>query len=113
MIMDRFKITQGIIEQGIDKTIKDLTKLKSLLGQSFLKGRPITVFFDDFNRKDAGKITARKLRKDSRFNMETIEKAIYIVAAPDFPCSWKEITDNEGAFKRLNLTSKEKPPCPG
>jgi hypothetical protein len=107
MIMDKFKITQGIIEKGIDKKMKDLTKLKSLLNEkSLLSEKPNIVFFDAFNREDAGKITAAKLKKDSKFEyMDAIQKAVYVVSAPDFPYSREEINDNKGAFKKLKETT--------
>jgi hypothetical protein len=106
MIMGRFKITQGIIEKGIEKKKKELEGLKSFPGKnSFLSGQPETVFFDDLNKEEAGKITPGKLKKDSRFEyMKAIQKAIYIVSAPDFPYSWEEINDDKGEFKKLKKT---------
>jgi hypothetical protein len=105
MIMNRFKITQDIIEDGIDETIKNLTKLKSLLDQNFFSGQPKTISFGALNREGAGNITAAK-KKDSRFEyMKNIQKAIYVISAPDFPYSWEDISDNNGAFKKLKETT--------
>jgi hypothetical protein len=107
MIMNRFKITQDIIEKGIDEKMKDIRELKSLMCQnSFLSGQPKTVFFDDLTGKDAENITAAGLKKDSRFKyMETIQKAIYIVSTPCFPYSWEDIDNDTGKFKKLKETT--------
>ena len=105
--MGKFKITQDIIERGIDKKMKALTKLKSLLGQkSFLNEQPATVFFDDLDTREAENITAAKLKKCPKFEyLETVQKAIYIVSAPDFPCSWEDISKDNSPFKKLKVTT--------
>jgi hypothetical protein len=103
MDMSRFKITQGIIKEGIDKKIEELQALveqKVLLAE-----KPETAFFGDFDEEKARNITAAKLKDDSRFTyMEKIKKAIYIVSAPDFPFSWEYINDDNGPFKNLKET---------
>jgi hypothetical protein len=108
MITGRFKITEDLIEEGIGKKMKELTELKSLLGQnSFLGRQPAVVFFDALNNEEPGNITAPKLKKDSRFTyMKTIEKAIYIISTPDFPYSWEDI---KGEFKKLKKTTTSLP----
>jgi hypothetical protein len=107
MGMKKFKITRDAIEKGIAKKMKDLTKLKSLLGEkSLLNEEPKTVFFDDLDTKEAANITASKLKKRPKFEyMETIEKAIYIVSAPDFPYLREEIDNDNGDFKKLKVTT--------
>jgi hypothetical protein len=101
MIMGRFKITQGIIEKGIDKKMKDLTKLKSLCHQnSFLRGQPETIPWGGLNEEEARKITVKRLEEKYTY-LRDMEKAIYIVSVPCFPFLWEEIDNEKGKFISL------------
>jgi hypothetical protein len=108
--MGRFKITQGIIEEGIDKKMKDLREVQSLLSQkSFLKGQPKTILFADLNGEDARKITPKQLKERYTY-LRDMEKVIYIVSAPCFPYSLTDINNFKKqkkitALARINDTS--------
>jgi hypothetical protein len=108
-IMSRFEITQKIIEDGIDKKMKTLTKLKPLLHQNpFLSERPETIFFNALEREKTKTINVTRLKKDLRYPyLNDMKKAIYIISAPHFPCSWEKITNLKKqktitAFPKIN-----------
>jgi hypothetical protein len=103
-IMSRFEITQRIIEDGIKEKMENLENLRSW-SKKFVSKQPKITHFEDFKGK-AESITSAQLKKEQGYEyLQNMKKAIYIVWAPGFPSTWKQIDDDGGDFKKLKETT--------